>query len=207
MHLPCNSKAVSQISDAENQQQVESPNWLSDDLTFRSRNPVTYQIIAAKLNEKRSAREHYISTIIEFIKKEIKKTGLQTKVSGRPKHIYSIYRKMRFKRVPFEAISDLLGTRIIVPEKTDCYRIMGLIHAFWPHVPRSLDDYIAAPKVNGYSSLHTSVMCEDEKELEIQIRTPEMHQTAKCGSAAHLQYKNLFTKNAKALCYRLPLKF
>lgn len=163
--------------------------WDLEDLAFRYLEPETYHDIARKLDERRSERERSMKRIINNIKKIMRQEGMQAEVSGRPKHIYSIYRKMRRKKIPFGELSDIRGVRIIVPTEEECYAAVGIIHLHWRPLPGEFDDYIAAPKPSLYQSIHTSVVYDDGKTLEVQIRTPEMHNKAEYGIAAHWRYK------------------
>jgi len=164
--------------------------WELEDLSFRYTDNEKYLEIAGKLDERRSEREKKLEQIIERLREIIEQAGTKDVfISGRPKHIYSIYRKMIRKGVPFEEVSDIRGVRILVPEKADCYAALGLIHAHWRPIPGTFDDYIAAPKENFYRSLHTAVVYDDGRTLEVQIRTREMHQNSEYGIAAHWRYK------------------
>ena len=164
--------------------------WELEDLSFRYTDNEKYLEIAGKLDEKRSEREKTLEKIKERLYEIIDQAGIkEIDISARPKHIYSIYRKMIRKGVPFEEVSDVRGVRIVVPEKADCYVSLGLIHAHWRPIPGTFDDYIAAPKENFYRSLHTAVVYDDGRTLEVQIRTREMHQNSEYGIAAHWRYK------------------
>lgn len=164
--------------------------WELEDYSFRYTDNEKYSEIAGKLHQRRSTREKRVQKIIDRLLEVLTEGGINdVDISGRPKHIYSIYRKMVRKGVPFEEVYDIRGVRILVPEKADCYMVLGLIHANWRPVPGSFDDYIAAPKENFYQSLHTAVVHDDGRTLEVQIRTKEMHQNAEFGIAAHWRYK------------------
>jgi len=163
--------------------------WELEDLSFRYVNPKAYKEIASKLAERRTEREAELNRIVERIKEVLKRANIKGRVTGRPKHIYSIYNKMRRKGVPFESLSDIRGVRIIVDDIPTCYAVLGIIHTTWKPIPGEFDDYIANPKENSYQSLHTAVLFEDGKTLEVQIRTEEMHQRAEYGIAAHWRYK------------------
>ncbi|MEW6716430.1 MAG: bifunctional (p)ppGpp synthetase/guanosine-3',5'-bis(diphosphate) 3'-pyrophosphohydrolase [Chloroflexota bacterium] len=163
--------------------------WEFEDLAFRYLDPAKYREIANQLAETRAAREKELNEIIGHLETILKKEGIQAVVDGRPKHIYSIFRKMQRKGLPFEMISDVRGVRVYVPTVSDCYATLGVIHTHWRPRPNEFDDYIAAPKDNFYQSLHTSVSYDDGKTLEVQIRTQEMHQNAEYGIAAHWRYK------------------
>jgi len=163
--------------------------WELEDLSFRYLNPSKYLAIAKNIDERRSVREREVDRIITNLKQVMSEAGMNAEISGRPKHIYSIYRKMQRKDVAFDMVHDVRGVRILVPDKADCYTALGIIHSQWRPIPGEFDDYIAAPKDNFYRSLHTAVIYDDGKTLEIQIRTPEMHQNAEYGIAAHWHYK------------------
>ncbi len=163
--------------------------WELEDLAFRYVNPEKYREIADNLAKRRSEREQEMSDIRDRLIKVLAQAGVQAEISARPKHIYSIYRKMMRKGVTFDLVHDVRGVRVIVPDLTHCYMALGIIHTHWRPIPGEFDDYIAAPKDNFYRSLHTAVLYDDGKNLEIQIRTPEMHQSAEYGIAAHWRYK------------------
>lgn len=163
--------------------------WELEDLGFRYLNPQKYQEIAALLDERRASREQRIAYIIKILEKELEKEGIKAEISGRPKHIYSIYEKMRRKGLSFDQIHDVRAVRIIVDTVRDCYAVLGIVHNLWHPIPGEFDDFIAAPKDNMYQSLHTAVIGPDGKTLEVQIRTHEMHRTAEYGIAAHWRYK------------------
>lgn len=163
--------------------------WELEDLAFRHYDPETYKQIAASLADRRSSREKQLESIVDRLKEMVAQEGVKAEVTGRPKHLYSIYNKMRRKAVGIENLMDLRAVRIIVPDIPACYQILGLIHTHWRPVPGEFDDYIAAPKDNFYQSLHTAVIYDDGRPLEVQIRTPEMHEQAEYGIAAHWRYK------------------
>ena len=163
--------------------------WDLEDLAFRYLDSEIYHDIAKQLDERRSERERKMRKIINHITKVMGQEGMQAEVTGRPKHIYSIYKKMKRKKIPFEELSDIRGVRIIVPTEEDCYAAVGIIHLHWRPLPGEFDDYIAAPKPSLYQSIHTSVVYDDGQTLEVQIRTPEMHWKAEYGIAAHWRYK------------------
>jgi GTP diphosphokinase / guanosine-3',5'-bis(diphosphate) 3'-diphosphatase len=163
--------------------------WELEDLAFRYTNPQKYKEIASKLEERRSDREAMMMAIVGHLKESLGEAELKAEVTGRPKHIYSIYRKMVRKGVPFESVHDIRAVRIIVADIPSCYVALGVIHNHWLPLPGEFDDYIASPKDNYYQSLHTAVVYDDGKTLEVQIRTPEMHQNAEYGIAAHWRYK------------------
>lgn len=163
--------------------------WELEDLAFRYVDPLTYKDIAENLAERRADREREVRIIIAEMQRILSQAGIKAEIDGRPKHIYSIFRKMQRKGVPFDLIFDVRGIRIIVSTIQDCYTTLGVIHTHWRPIPNEFDDYIAAPKDNFYQSLHTAVLVEDGKTLEVQIRTYEMHQNAEYGIAAHWRYK------------------
>jgi len=168
--------------------------WELEDLSFRYVNPEKYKEIAEQLAERRSTREDQISQIVEKLQLVLTQVGIKVEISGRPKHIYSIYRKMVSKGKTFEMVRDIRGVRLIVPDVPACYASLGIIHTHWRPIPGEFDDYIAAPKDNFYQSLHTAVIYDDGKPLEVQIRTSEMHQNAEYGIAAHWRYKEGSTR-------------
>lgn len=163
--------------------------WELEDLSFRYVNPEKYKEIAEQLADRRSTREDQISEIIERLQQVLAQAGLSAEIRGRPKHIYSIYKKMVNKGKTFEMVRDVRGVRLIVPDMPSCYAVLGIIHNRWRPIPGEFDDYIAAPKDNFYQSLHTAVIYDDGKPLEVQLRTPEMHQNSEYGIAAHWRYK------------------
>lgn len=163
--------------------------WELEDLGFRYVNPEKYNEIAEQLNLRRNKREDEINTIIKDLEGLLEKSEVKAKVSGRPKHIYSIYRKMLRKDASFDTIRDLRAVRVIVDDIETCYKVLGIFHMHYQPIPGEFDDYIAAKKPNNYQSLHTTVIYSDGKPLEIQIRTWEMHYNAEYGVAAHWRYK------------------
>jgi GTP pyrophosphokinase len=163
--------------------------WDLEDLSFRYLEPDIYKEIADNLDERRSEREREMQEIIDEVKEVMNQAGMPADITGRPKHIYSIYRKMHRKKIPFEQLSDIRGVRIIVPDVEACYATVGIIHAHWRPLPGEFDDYIAAPKANLYQSIHSAVVYKDGKTLEVQIRTAEMDRNAEYGIAAHWRYK------------------
>lgn len=163
--------------------------WELEDLAFRFVNPAAYCAIADQVNERRVEREQYIRRVLSQLVAELKRAGIASEVSGRPKHIYSIYRKTQRKNVGVEQVFDQIGLRILVDEVADCYAALGLVHSLWAPVPSEFDDYIARPKANNYQSLHTAVIGPDTRTMEVQIRTYAMHRHAELGVAAHWQYK------------------
>ena len=163
--------------------------WELEDLGFRYTNPEKYREIAENLAERRSAREGQMQEIKENLNKMLEQAGIRADITARPKHIFSIYKKMVRKGVPFELVHDVRGVRILVADVPACYSTLGVIHTKWRPIPGEFDDYIASPKDNFYRSLHTAVVYDDGKTLEVQIRTSEMHQNAEYGIAAHWRYK------------------
>ena len=163
--------------------------WELEDLSFRYTDPEKYKEIAEQLAERRPDREASVASIIESIRALLEKHNIPVEISGRPKHIYSIYKKMIRKEKPFELVRDIRAVRLLVPDIPACYATMGLIHTTWRPLSGEFDDYIAAPKDNFYQSLHTAVIYDDGKPVEVQIRTAEMNQNAELGIAAHWRYK------------------
>lgn len=166
--------------------------WQLEDLAFRHIDPKQYQTIAKLVASRRAQREEFINNVVKEISDELKKSDIKAEVSGRPKHIYSIYNKMKrytAQGKDFGDIHDLFAVRVLVDTIPDCYKALGVIHTLWHPLPDEFDDYIANPKPNGYRSLHTTVLSRGTTPLEIQIRTYEMHQLADYGVAAHWRYK------------------
>jgi len=163
--------------------------WELEDLAFRYLEPVEYKHLAKSLAANRAERERFIQHFIAQLDQALKENGVQAKVYGRPKHLYSIWKKMRRKQIGLEDLYDLHAVRVMVDKVADCYAVLGLVHGLWLHIPKEFDDYIANPKDNGYQSLHTVVVGEEGKPVEIQIRTGNMHAFAEFGVAAHWRYK------------------
>ncbi len=163
--------------------------WELEDLGFRYTNPEKYKEIAEQLAVRRESREAEIQQIIISITKLLNEVGVKAEISGRPKHIYSIYRKMIEKDKPFDLVRDVRGVRLIVPDVAACYAALGVIHTHWRPLPNEFDDYIAAPKDNFYQSLHTAVIYDDGRPVEVQIRTKDMDENAEFGIASHWRYK------------------
>ncbi len=163
--------------------------WEMEDLALRQLQPEAYKKLAKALDERRSVREQYIARVIAQVRADLQQVGIDGQVTGRAKHIYSIWRKMQRKELPFERIFDVHAIRIIVNNVTECYTALGLVHAQWTPIPSEFDDYIAHPKENGYQSLHTAVIGPEGKTIEIQIRSRQMHDHAELGVAAHWRYK------------------
>lgn len=162
--------------------------WELEDLAFRYLAPDEYKKIASLLAEKRSEREAYIELVKAKLSAELEKAGIQGEVSGRVKHIYSIWRKMKSKNLSFDQLYDIRALRVMVNTNAECYYTLGLVHGLWRHIPEQFDDYITNPKPNGYKSLHTAVIAEN-RTLEVQIRTFDMHFEAELGKASHVNYK------------------
>ncbi|NLD70315.1 MAG: bifunctional (p)ppGpp synthetase/guanosine-3',5'-bis(diphosphate) 3'-pyrophosphohydrolase [Limnobacter sp.] len=163
--------------------------WELEDLAFRFIEPETYRRLARDLEERRTEREAKVAAAVQHLRDALGAVGVPAEVSGRPKHIYSIWNKMRSKQRDFEEISDLRGLRVIVDTVEQCYAALDVVHSTWTPVPDEYDDYISKPKANGYRSLHTVVTAEDGRSLEVQIRTHEMHRFAEYGVASHWRYK------------------
>jgi len=163
--------------------------WELEDLAFRALEPQAYKRIARLLEEKRSEREAFIEKYIARLKDLLAEQELNASVQGRVKHIVSIWRKMQRKNLEFHELFDVRAVRILVDSVADCYAVLGVVHTTWQHIPAEFDDYIANPKENGYQSLHTAVVADDGKIVEVQIRTVEMHENSELGVASHWRYK------------------
>ena len=163
--------------------------WELEDLAFRYLQPETYRRIANLLDERRADRESFIRESLDELQRALDAAGIRAELAGRPKHIYSIWKKMQRKALDFSDLYDIRAVRVLVDNITDCYGALGVVHARWPHLPNEFDDYIARPKPNGYQSLHTAVVGPAGKTLEVQIRTHEMHRANELGVAAHWRYK------------------
>ncbi|WP_394540337.1 bifunctional (p)ppGpp synthetase/guanosine-3',5'-bis(diphosphate) 3'-pyrophosphohydrolase [Lysobacter enzymogenes] len=172
--------------------------WELEDLAFRHLEPQTYQKIARLLDEKRVDRERYIENVKRVLREAMDAQGVKAEVAGRPKHIYSIWKKMQRKDVPIGELYDLRAVRVMVDDLASCYAALGVVHAQWTPIPSEFDDYIARPKRNDYRSLHTAVVGPEGKTLEVQIRTHEMHRQAELGVAAHWKYKEVGSHSADA---------
>jgi GTP pyrophosphokinase len=170
--------------------------WELEDLAFRYLEPAEYRRIASWLNESRVDREHQIATVIATIREELGRAGVAAEVVGRPKHIYSIWRKMNRKSLAFDQVFDVRAVRIVTGSIADCYAALGVVHGLWHYIPGEFDDYIATPKDNLYRSLHTAVIGPSAVPLEIQIRTREMDEHAELGVAAHWRYKEGAARDA-----------
>src|SRR5262249_45970935 len=158
--------------------------WELEDLALRILEPATYQRIARLLDEKRATREQYLENVVALLQGEMRRAGIEAEVTGRPKHIFSIYEKMQSKGSDFEHLYDVRDVRILVTDVASCYAALGLVHSLWSPIPKEFDGYIAKPKSNQYRSLHTAVIGPEGKALEVQIRTHEMHQHSELGVAA-----------------------
>ncbi|MDR2688178.1 MAG: bifunctional (p)ppGpp synthetase/guanosine-3',5'-bis(diphosphate) 3'-pyrophosphohydrolase [Azoarcus sp.] len=163
--------------------------WELEDLSFRFLEPETYKRIAKMLDERRSERETFIHDATECLSAAINAVGIKAEVYGRPKHIYSIYNKMHSKKLDFSQLYDIRALRVLVDEVKDCYTVLGIVHDIWQPIHNEYDDYISRPKGNNYQSLHTAVLADDGRSLEVQIRTHAMHRHAEMGVAAHWRYK------------------
>jgi GTP pyrophosphokinase len=175
--------------------------WELEDLAFRFIEPKTYKRIAKMLEEKRMEREGFVDVAITRLKSELAGAGIKADVFGRPKHIYSIWNKMRGKALDFSELYDVRAFRVIVDDVKTCYAVLSQVHNIWVPIPEEFDDYISRPKQNGYQSLHTVVVAEDGRALEVQIRTREMHRFAEYGVAAHWRYKESGGSNFAAQKY------
>jgi GTP pyrophosphokinase len=171
--------------------------WELEDLAFRYLEPDEYRHIAAALNERRADRERYIQSFCETLRAELAKHSVTAEVYGRPKHIYSIYRKMQRKQLAFEEVFDVRAVRVVVQSVPDCYAALGVVHGMYTYIPGEFDDYIATPKGNFYRSIHTAVIGPQSRSVEVQIRTREMHEHAELGVAAHWTYKEGGARDAQ----------
>jgi GTP pyrophosphokinase len=163
--------------------------WELEDISFRYLHPQVYKNIAKQLDEKRLVREKYMLDLVANLSEQLKDAGIKGEVYGRPKHIYSIWKKMQQKSLDFEQLFDVRAVRIVVEELQGCYGALGLVHTSWKHLAKEFDDYVATPKNNGYQSIHTVVLGPEGKPVEVQIRTQQMHDDAELGVAAHWRYK------------------
>ena len=168
---------------------VSELKWEMEDFAFRYTEPEVYRRIASLLDEKRNDRESYIARVVANLSQELSGMGIEAVIQGRPKHLYSIFRKMRGKNLAFEQLYDIRAVRVIVNNVRECYAVLGVVHDLWTPIEGEFDDYIASPKVNEYKSLHTAVVGPEGKTLEVQIRTEEMHLQSEHGVAAHWRYK------------------
>jgi len=163
--------------------------WELEDLAFRYLQPADYKRIAAALNVRRSERERYMDELKTLLQSELRQAGIDATIEGRPKHIYSIWRKMQAKQLAFEQLMDIRAARVLVNSVAECYAALGVVHSLWQFIPGEFDDYIATPKDNRYRSIHTAVIGPGAQAVEIQIRTHEMHANSERGVAAHWRYK------------------
>ncbi len=163
--------------------------WELEDLAFRGLEPQRYHQIAAQLSLRRTEREAYIQSFMNQLRARLAEAGIAADIAGRPKHIFSIHRKMQRKGIGFDQVFDALAVRVLVDDVAQCYAALGVVHGLWRHVPGEFDDYITSPKGNFYRSLHTAVIGPDQHAVEVQIRTQEMHDHAELGVAAHWRYK------------------
>lgn len=163
--------------------------WEIEDYAFRYQHPQTYKQIAKQLSERRIVREQYIKDFVDDLTEEMQASSILAEVSGRPKHIYSIWRKMQKKGLAFDELFDVRAVRIIAERLQDCYAALGVVHTKYKHLPSEFDDYVANPKPNGYQSIHTVILGPEGKTIEIQIRTKQMHEDSELGVAAHWKYK------------------
>lgn len=164
--------------------------WYLEDLAFSHLFPKQYKDVATKLDSRREARERQVEAIRQDLEFRLSNAGIEGEVQGRAKHVYSIWKKMNHKAIEFSEVRDVQAVRVLVANVNDCYRVLGVVHTSWPHIPNELDDYIANPKENGYRSIHTTVIGPVGKNLEVQIRTWEMHEEAELGVCAHWAYKD-----------------
>lgn len=163
--------------------------WELEDIAFRYLSPQHYTHVAKLLDERRLDRERYIAEMMALLEQRLREQGIDAVVTGRVKHIYSIWRKMQRKNIEFDQVHDIRAVRVLVPQVRDCYTALGVVHDLWRHIPKEFDDYIATPKRNGYRSLHTAVIGPEGRTLEVQIRTHEMHEEAEYGVCSHWRYK------------------
>ena len=168
---------------------VYAVKWELEDLALRYIDPDAFYQLVEKVGMKRSEREDWIREIVESLKEKLGERGIKGEIDGRPKHFYSIYRKMKTQNKTFEQITDLIAVRVIVNTQEECYSALGVIHSLWPLIPGRFKDYISVPKNNLYQSLHTTVVGKEGRPFEVQIRTMEMHRAAEYGIAAHWRYK------------------
>ena len=197
-HLKHESKQIQQCIAREtldiyaplaNRLGVSNLKWEMEDLAFRFNDPNTYTSLAKSMADKRSNREEYIINFVDYLDNRLSIAGINAKLYGRPKHLYSIWKKMQKKNMDLHELADLLAVRIIASDLVECYLILDMIHNQWQHLPHEFDDYIANPKDNGYQSIHTAIFGPDNQVVEIQIRTQEMNDFAEHGVAAHWRYK------------------
>jgi GTP pyrophosphokinase len=180
--------------------------WELEDLSFRYLHPEAYSNIAKMLDGRRLDRQEYIDEVVNSVQRQLDEAGIEATVSGRVKHIYSIWRKMQRKGVNFDQLYDIRAIRVLVSELNDCYAALGIVHTLWRNIPNEFDDYIANPKLNGYRSLHTAVIGPESKVLEVQIRTEAMHEEAELGVCAHWLYKGTDV-NSKSQGYEQKIEW
>lgn len=171
--------------------------WELEDLCLRFMQPDTYMEIAGQLDGRRTEREKFVTDVIELLQQKFQAIGLKADITGRPKHIYSIWKKMQRKAVGIDQIFDLRAVRVLVEDEADCYTALGVVHGLWRHIPGEFDDYIATPKANLYRSIHTAVIGPAGKVMEVQIRSRDMHEHAELGVAAHWRYKESGKQDAE----------
>jgi GTP pyrophosphokinase len=187
---PASQQIIALYAPLANRLGIGQFKWELEDLAFRYLDPKNYADISRALNMRRKDREHFVIQFTEELRNLLKGANIKNAdISGRAKHIYSIYRKIERKKVDFSQIYDAIATRVLVPKLEDCYTTLSLAHEKWKHIPEEFDDYIAKPKLNGYQSIHTAVVGANNINVEIQIRTFQMHQEAELGVAAHWKYK------------------
>ena len=172
-----------------NRMGIHQLKWELEDMAFRYLKPQSYRRIAKSLSDNRVARENCVNNFISLLKKKLGDEGIASDIYGRPKHIYSIWKKMQRKQLDIDELFDLLAVRVIVDNLTSCYATLGVVHSIWQTIPKEFDDYIANPKENGYQSLHTVIIDQEGNRIEVQIRTQQMHDFAELGVAAHWSYK------------------
>ena len=187
--IPYSRETLDIYSPLANRLGVWQLKWELEDLSFRYLEPEVYKRIAQMLDERRVERQQYIARTLATLARELEEVGVKAEITGRPKHIYSIWNKMRSKSLDFSEVHDVRAVRIIVPSVKDCYTALGVVHNLWQPIPKEFDDYISRPKGNLYQSLHTAVVGPAGRTLEVQIRTEEMHRQAEFGVAAHWRYK------------------
>lgn len=175
---------------------IYSIKWELEDLCFRYQEPEKYYELAEMVSQKRREREAYINEIIETLTESLQGSNIDFEISGRPKSLYSIYKKMIRNNIVFEEIYDLTAVRVLVDTIAECYEVLGKVHSLWRPIPNRIKDYIGQPKPNGYRSLHTTVFGEDSRPFEVQIRTRQMHKECEYGVAAHWRYKEGKTKES-----------
>ncbi|MFT7388056.1 MAG: GTP pyrophosphokinase [Candidatus Endobugula sp.] len=181
--------------------------WELEDLGFRYLMSNDYKSIATLLDEKRLDRQDYIDYVVESLQTQIRKNSIDAEVYGRAKHIYSIWRKMQRKNIGFSEVYDIRAVRILVPTTKDCYEVLGIVHTLWRNIPHEFDDYIAAPKENGYRSLHTAVIGPNNRVIEVQIRSHAMHEEAEYGVCSHWRYKGTDSSDAQVDSYEKKIEW